>query len=338
MNKIILVAIVFASISGVGFLSHTVFSIDLQSFQVLGSIDEFTSPVCTCAGDDGLYSMENCQQFMGDYSDPNMLCVWEAGIEEYGDPPSSAQGCDVEFWKNNAGTFESAIIESDSDTDWPPGYQPDYYYNDMFHTTILALPENVIDDEQKKDSKENEIHRNDVILEDEELGDGEDETSENGDRKKESKENEIHRNDVILEDEELGEEKNETSENWEEKRKDKREKIEICHDNNTIEVKSSAWLAHRDHGDTRGACQDDGLGPTLLEALNAKGGEMNALLRESVAALLNAAHSDVNYPNSVVEVISSTQIALVSEDYDETANMFEEFNEDSEKPLFCRTG
>jgi len=330
MNKIILVAIVFASISGVGFLSHNVFSIDLQSFQVLGSIDEFTSPVCTCAGDDGLFSMENCQQFMGDYSDPNMLCVWEAGIEEYGDPPSSAQGCDVEFWKNNAGTFESAIIESDSDTDWPPGYQPDYYYNDMFHTTILVLPENVIDDEQKKESKENEIHRNDVILEDEELGDGEDETSENGDRKKESKENEIHRNDVILEDE--------TSEDWEEKRKDKREKIEICHDNNTIEVKSSAWLAHRDHGDTMGACQDDGLGPTLLEALNAKGGEMNALLRQSVAALLNAAHSDVNYPNSVVEVISSTQIALVSEDYDETANMFEEFNEDSEKPLFCRTG
>ena len=95
MNKIILVAIVFASISGVGFLSHNVFSIDLQSFQILGSIDEFTSPVCTCAGDDGLFSMENCQQFMGDYSDPNMLCVWEAGVEEYGDPPSSAQGCDV---------------------------------------------------------------------------------------------------------------------------------------------------------------------------------------------------------------------------------------------------
>jgi len=80
------------------------------------------------------------------------------------------------------------------------------------------------------------------------------------------------------------------------------------------------------------------LGPTLLEALNAKGGEMNALLRQSVAALLNAAHSDVNYPNTVVDVISSTQIALISEDYDETANMFEEFNEDSEKPLFCRTG
>jgi len=65
---------------------------------------------------------------------------------------------------------------------------------------------------------------------------------------------------------------------------------------------------------------------------------MNALLRQSVAALLNAAHSDVNYPNTVVEVISSTQVALISEDYDETVNMFEEFNEDSEKPLFCRTG
>ena len=87
-----------------------------------------------------------------------------------------------------------------------------------------------------------------------------------------------------------------------------------------------------------GACPDEeDLGPTLLEALNAKGGEMNALLRQSVAALLNAAHSDVNYPNTVVEVISSTQVALISEDYDETVIMFEDFNEDSEKPLFCRT-
>ncbi len=375
LNKIILVAIVFASISGVGFLSHNVFSIDLQSFQFLGSIDEFTSPVCTCAGDDGLFSMENCQQFMGDYSDPNMLCVWEAGIEEYGDPPSSAQGCGVGFWKNNAGSSELSVIESESDTMWPPGYQPDYYYNDMFHTTILALPENVIDDDKKKDSKENEIHRNDVIsedetdenddkkkdskeneihrndviLEDEELGDSEDDPASEDDvnKKKDSKENEIHRNDVILEDEELGEEENETSEDWDEKRKEKREltkpsgggKVVICHDNDTIEVNSARLQEHIDHGDTMEACpEEEDSELTLLEALNAKGGTMNALLRQSVAALLNAAHSDVNYPNSVIEVISLTQIALISEDYDETANMFEEFNDDLEKPLLCADG
>jgi len=353
LKKLIILAIVFASISGIGFLGHNVFSIDLQTFQLIGSIAEFDSPVCTCAGADGLFSMENCQQFMGDYSDPNMLCVWEAGIEEYGDPPSSAQGCDVAFWKNNAGTFDSNIIESDSDTDWPPGYQPDYYYNDMFHTTILTQSENEPSKEkhEKKDSKENEVHDRDVILEDEE-----NETTEDDDKKKDSKENEVHDRDIIREDEDEHEKKdskenevhdrnviredeeNETSEDWEDKRKEKREKILICHNNNTIEVNSAALRDHKKHGDSMGACQDDGLGPTLLEALNAKGGEMNALLRQSVAALLNAAHSDVNYPNTVVDVISSTQIALISEDYDETANMFEEFNEDSEKPLFCRTG
>ena len=171
MKKLIILAIVFASISGIGFLSNNVFSVNLQTFQFLDSIAEFDTPVCTCAGDDGLFSMENCQQFMGDYSDPNMLCVWEAGIEEYGDPPSSAQGCEVEFWKNNAETLESSIVKSDSNTVWPPGYEPGYYYNDMFHTTILTQSENETteDDDKKKDSKENEVHDRDVIIEDSEI-------------------------------------------------------------------------------------------------------------------------------------------------------------------------
>jgi len=183
MKKLIILAIVFASISGIGFLSHNVFSIDLQTFELIDSIADFDSPVCTCAGADGLFSMENCQQFMGDYSDPNMLCVWEAGLEEYGDPPSSAQGCDVEFWKNNSETFESSIVESDSNTVWPPGYEPGYYYNDMFHTTILTQSENESSEkkDEKKDSKENEVHDRDVIRED-----------EDEDEKKDSKENEVH--------------------------------------------------------------------------------------------------------------------------------------------------
>ena len=62
---------------------------------------------------------------------------------------------------------------------------------------------------------------------------------------------------------------------------------------------------------------------------------MNSLLRHSVAALLNAAHSDVDYPYSVVDVISMTQVALISEDYKETSKIFEELNEKSEKPPLC---
>jgi hypothetical protein len=60
---------------------------------------------------------------------------------------------------------------------------------------------------------------------------------------------------------------------------------------------------------------------TLLEALNYKGGEgisgmAQILLRAATAALLNAAHTEVNYPLSVAEVISQVNSALATEDRD----------------------
>jgi hypothetical protein len=46
---------------------------------------------------------------------------------------------------------------------------------------------------------------------------------------------------------------------------------------------------------------------TLLDAVWAKGGGENALARQGTAALLSAAHPDVNYPLSVAEVIAIVQ-------------------------------
>lgn len=57
------------------------------------------------------------------------------------------------------------------------------------------------------------------------------------------------------------------------------------------------------------------LGPTLEDALNARGGGINLFARESVAALLNAAQNEVNYLYSVPEVMQITQQAIVDEDY-----------------------
>lgn len=54
--------------------------------------------------------------------------------------------------------------------------------------------------------------------------------------------------------------------------------------------------------------------PTLMEALNAKGGGINALARHAVAALLNAAHSEINYPLSTDEVKEALQNAIDSGD------------------------
>lgn len=61
--------------------------------------------------------------------------------------------------------------------------------------------------------------------------------------------------------------------------------------------------------------------PTLLEALNATGGGVNALARHAVAALLNAAHPDISYPRTEVQVIDEVVAAILSGDEDEIEDL-----------------
>lgn len=70
--------------------------------------------------------------------------------------------------------------------------------------------------------------------------------------------------------------------------------------------------------------------PTLLQALSTGGGGLNALLRHSTAALLNAAHPNVEYAFTVAQVISLTQAAILSGDanlIESRKNQFEQQNE-----------
>jgi hypothetical protein len=67
--------------------------------------------------------------------------------------------------------------------------------------------------------------------------------------------------------------------------------------------------------------------PTLLQALNARGGGINALERHAVAALLNASSPDVDYPLTVSEVIARVQAAIANGTIEQTKNEFESFNE-----------
>ena len=72
-----------------------------------------------------------------------------------------------------------------------------------------------------------------------------------------------------------------------------------------------------------------GVGPALAlgEAVKAKGGGMNALMRHSVAALLNASSGDVGYPYSVDEVIAKVQAAFASGEYEAQKDEFADANE-----------
>ncbi len=67
--------------------------------------------------------------------------------------------------------------------------------------------------------------------------------------------------------------------------------------------------------------------PTLLEALELGGGHLNALMRQAVAALLNAASPEVNYEFSLEEVVAKFQAAFDSGDYEPTKDELETANE-----------
>ena len=69
---------------------------------------------------------------------------------------------------------------------------------------------------------------------------------------------------------------------------------------------------------------------TLLEVLSQGGGGLKALGRHTVAALLNAASSDVAYPLTVSEVIASFNAVYPDGDYEGLKDQFEYQNE-----IFC---
>lgn len=67
--------------------------------------------------------------------------------------------------------------------------------------------------------------------------------------------------------------------------------------------------------------------PTLLQALQLKGGGLEALMRQSTAALLNAASAEVDFPFTPDQVIQMFQEAFDSGDYEPLTKVFEAANE-----------
>ena len=53
--------------------------------------------------------------------------------------------------------------------------------------------------------------------------------------------------------------------------------------------------------------------PTLQQALNARGGGINALAREAVAALLNESHGNIDYPLNQGEIIALVNAAIAGD-------------------------
>jgi hypothetical protein len=73
---------------------------------------------------------------------------------------------------------------------------------------------------------------------------------------------------------------------------------------------------------------------TFQQALGQGGGDLNALLRQAVAALLSATSPEVDYPLTADEVISLTNAAIASGIYEPTKDLFDQYN-NLEAPGFC---
>jgi hypothetical protein len=67
--------------------------------------------------------------------------------------------------------------------------------------------------------------------------------------------------------------------------------------------------------------------PTLLEALQANGGGVNALARHAVSALLNASNPDVSFDFSPQQVIDLVQDAIASGNFEAAKNLLAAANE-----------
>jgi len=307
LNKIFFIVFGLIAVASVAGLSTEFVNFDVQDFQFFGSFTEFEEAVCTCEGDDGTVSKENCEQFAGDITDINGVCVLHPDVDigDYGVLPPLDQGCGVSFWISNAD--ESQVLSI-----WPAGYNPDDSYNDLFKTTIVSENEN-------KDKDEDKVRDEDKL---------------NQKDKDEVKDEDKVRDEDKLNQKDKDEVKDEDKVRDEDSQDDDTDKgltlREALHEKDKDEVKDEDKVRDEDSQD-----DDTDKGLTLREALNEKGGKMGNILRASVAALLNSAHSEVSYQYPVQEVISMTLDAINNENYQDAIDIFEEHNEQGVRPPLC---
>ena len=332
MNKITIFAIVFASLAGVGLLGNLI-TLSVQPFGIFGSLEELAGSKCSCNDGLGNFAPENCEQFEGVYDDPNFVCVTLQPIGNYGIPPAPAQGCSASFWMDNSDEVKYLSV-------WPAGYSPDYYYNTMFQTSIQLsdLAETVNETNDEKEQENSEVFGINEVTSDVELPEETDEISSEEQTGEESvvadEEGVVASEESVAASEETGEESVVTDEETGEE--------SVVADEETGE---ESVVVDEDQGSEDEFVENTSLandqntnGLTLIQALTLQDGKLNLLLRESVAAMLNAAHPDVKYPYTVPQIMTMTQIAIANENYDDTLNLLKTFNDKGNSPLCSAPG
>ena len=331
MNKIIILTVAFAALTGVGILGNMIF-LQIQPLGMFASLDELPGSICSCADANGEFSPLNCEQFLGDFSDsPDMKCEAIAP-GAYGNPPLLTEGCSVDFWMSHVTTSQGRSV-------WPTGYSPGYYFNEMFQVN-MKLPEEVDNGKAKNDDKgpkqENDkVTNKNKVRDDEKENNGKkvkDETGK-GNPSIETAENETVEESLETDEEEKAGSGNVIISEAETVEEEVEESLETVEE----EVEESLETVEEEKDDSRNVIiSESKKGLNLLRSLQLQGSQLNELVRESVAAMLNAAHPEIDYTYSVAEIISMTQIALANEEYDDTITMLKEANGRGNTPI-CRT-
>jgi len=310
MNKFVIMAIAFASLAGIGVLG-TIIVIEVQDLADFATLSELPDSVCSCPDVNGVFSPSNCEDFTGEIKDPNGLCKEIAPFVDYGSPTLGGQGCGVGFWaaQTSPGTLSSTV--------WPSGYEPDYYYNDMFHTTLelstLGLGDNKVKEDDDNVGGNSESTEESEVIDEEKI---------KRDIRPQPVAKDAERT-ITEDDDNVGG----NSESTEESEVIDEEKIKRDLRPQPVAKDAERTITEDDETDQ---------GPNLLQALQLSGENLNELVRESVAAILNSAHTEVDYPYSVSEIMSMTQEAIVDEDYNDTIKSFREVNDKNNSPICSR--
>jgi len=290
IKLLILMIVGFAGIASFGVLQNNSVIVNNESFGVLNSVESFTSGFnCACSNpnnSEGGFAMGNCNvQYLVEPSDGpdgihgtaddvpgvadpnslglvgNKLCLWETSGEDYGDLLNNDEGgCTSKDWIK---------LSKRGASNWPPGYQKDMLFNDIFQTSLYQYVLKGIDSDDKDDKDDDD----------------------KDDRDKDAK-----------------------------GKKHKDDKGKKYKDDKGKTHKDGKGYKHKFY---------DIYELTLIQALKNKGDwepHSAKFAKQAVASLLNAAHFDINYYYSEIEIIQMTQDTVVNNDYKDMTKEFKKYN------------
>ena len=331
---LIIMVLGFGAIASYGFLEFNNVDLDLQSLGVINSVESFTAGFnCACSDSEGGFDMGNCNvQYLVEPSDGpdgvpgtiddiigvphpdslglvgNMLCLWESHGEDYGGLINSdSEGCESKNWLK---------IYKNSELYWPAGFSPDYQFNDIFQTTFPYSDYDSVDEREalfayfKGDKKFLKYF------------DGEEDFFKNIKNKGKFLK--------YFKDKDGDQDQFKNEKNFFKYFKNKQGFMKHFDDQDeffTYIWNNDDFLKHFKNDKSY-----KHQGFTLEDALKNKGsysyenGKAKKFAGETTAAILNAAHNEINYPYTVKEVIRMTQDAVVDGDYREITKEFKAYN------------